>query len=60
MQILPRFVGLLGILDVAASQNLIEIPSVIQNLQETTFRASPTLLKDLLRRHQKQKNEFNC
>ncbi|MEA5506218.1 DUF3368 domain-containing protein [Halotia wernerae UHCC 0503] len=48
-----KVTGLLGILDSAASQNLVEMPSVIMALQKTNFRAAPSLLKSLLARHQK-------
>jgi predicted nucleic acid-binding protein len=44
--------GLLGILDEAATRRLIDLPTAIERLQRTTFRASPRLLKALLDRHQ--------
>jgi predicted nucleic acid-binding protein len=44
--------GLLGILDDAATRRLIDLPTAIERLQRTTFRASPRLLKTLLDRHQ--------
>lgn len=43
--------GLLGILDLAASENLIDLPSTIIALQKTNFRVAPSLLKSLLNRH---------
>lgn len=45
--------GLLGILEIAATRQLIDLPTVLERLQQTTFRASPRLLKSLLERHQK-------
>jgi predicted nucleic acid-binding protein len=43
--------GLLGMLDEAATRRLIDLPTAIERLQRTTFRASPRLLKALLDRH---------
>lgn len=43
--------GLLGILDEAATRGLIDLPRSVERLQQTTFRASPPLLKSLLDRH---------
>ncbi|MFM2314487.1 MAG: hypothetical protein RLZZ04_3763 [Cyanobacteriota bacterium] len=45
--------GLLGILDYSATRQLIDLPTVLERLQQTTFRASPRLLRSLLERHQK-------
>lgn len=45
--------GLLGILDYSATRQLIDLPTVFERLQQTTFRASPRLLRSLLKRHQK-------
>lgn len=45
--------GLLGILDYSATRQLIGLPTVLKRLQQTTFRASPRLLRSLLKRHQK-------
>jgi len=44
--------GLLGILDEAATRGLIDLPAAVERLRQTTFRASPRLLKLLLDRHQ--------
>jgi len=46
-----KVTGLLGVLDQAASKNLIHLPSVISRLKRTTFRASSTLLDSLLKRY---------
>jgi len=43
-------IGLLGILGVAAQQNLIIFSVAIGRLQQTTFRASPVLIESLLER----------
>ena len=45
--------GLLGILDEAQTRGLIDLPEAVERLRQTTFRASPYLLKSLLDRHQK-------
>jgi len=46
-----RVTGLLGILDEAARQNLVDFPSAIARLQQTSFRASSQLIQSLLQRH---------
>jgi len=46
-----KVTGLLGVLEQAASQNLIDLPDVISRLQKTSFRASSLLLNSLLKRH---------
>jgi predicted nucleic acid-binding protein len=46
-----KVTGLLGVLEQAASQNLIDLPDVISRLQKTSFRASASLLNSLLKRH---------
>ncbi len=43
--------GLLGILDQAATENLIDLSEAIERLYQTNFRASPRILKLLLDRH---------
>ncbi len=43
--------GLLGILDKAAKQGMINLPAAIKRLSQTNFRAAPYLLKTLLNRH---------
>jgi predicted nucleic acid-binding protein len=43
-----KVVGLLGILQEAATCGLITLPAVIDRLSKTNFRASPRLLKSLL------------
>ncbi len=49
-----QLTGLLGILAIAAAQNLIDLPTVVSRLQQTSFRASPRLLRTLLARYSKQ------
>lgn len=44
--------GLLGILGESATRGLIDLPTAVDHLRKTTFRASPSLLKSLLNRHQ--------
>ncbi|MBW4539575.1 MAG: DUF3368 domain-containing protein [Myxacorys chilensis ATA2-1-KO14] len=43
--------GILGILDQAAAMKLINLPFAIQNLQNTSFWASDSLLQKLLDKH---------
>jgi predicted nucleic acid-binding protein len=43
--------GILGILDQAASMKLIDLPTAIQNLQNTSFWAFDSLLQKLLDQH---------
>lgn len=46
-----RLTGLLGVIDEAATRQLLNVPATIEKLQATSFRASPALLKSLLDRH---------
>jgi predicted nucleic acid-binding protein len=46
--------GLLGVLDEAARQNLVDFPEVIARLQQTTFRASSKLIQSLLQQHRSE------
>jgi predicted nucleic acid-binding protein len=46
-----RLTGLLGVLGEAASRQWIDLPGTIQKLQNTSFRASPSLLKSFLDRY---------
>jgi predicted nucleic acid-binding protein len=46
-----RVSGLLGVLDVAATQNMVDLTTAIGRLISTSFRASPRLLKSLLDKH---------
>jgi predicted nucleic acid-binding protein len=43
--------GILGILDQAATMNLIDLPIAVQRLQNTSFWASGTLFQRLLDKH---------
>ncbi len=47
-----KVTGLLGVLDAAAQQNLLDFPTAISQLKKTTFRASPALISSLLNRYQ--------
>lgn len=49
-----KLTGLLGILAIAAAQNLIDLPTVVSRLQQTSFRASPRLFRTLLERYSKR------
>ena len=43
--------GTLGLLDRATSNNLLDLPLVIQNLKRTSFWVSDRLLQQLLQKH---------
>lgn len=43
-----RVTGLMGVLDEAAKQNLIDLPLIIARLQQTSFRVSSKLIQILL------------
>jgi predicted nucleic acid-binding protein len=45
-----RAFGLLGILDMAATRSLIDLPNTIERLIQTSFYVTPMLLKTLLER----------
>jgi len=47
-----RVIGLLGIVDEAAARGLVDPVSAIDGLKATSFRASPSLMKGVLDRHQ--------
>lgn len=49
-----KVTGLLGVLELAANADLIELPTVIRALQKTNFRIAPNLLNSVLNRHQNQ------
>jgi predicted nucleic acid-binding protein len=46
-----RITGLLGILDLAASRDLIDLPTAIARLRQTNFRVSSQLLESLLHKY---------
>jgi predicted nucleic acid-binding protein len=46
-----KVTGLLGIIEIAARQNLIDVPAIVQRLQDTNFRIAPRLLQSLLERY---------
>lgn len=46
-----RMTGLLGVLVEAADQKLLSLPTAIEKLRHTNFRAPPALLKSLLTRY---------
>ena len=43
--------GTLGVLDVAARRGLLDLPAALDRLEQTTFRASPRLLRLVRERH---------
>ena len=43
-----RVMGILGVLDMAAARHLIDLPSAVERLLQTTFYVKPVLLKTLL------------
>jgi predicted nucleic acid-binding protein len=46
-----RVTGTIGVLKEASSRGLIDLPSAVERLRQTTFRASPRLLQNLLKEH---------
>ena len=50
-----RITGTLGVLNDAASRGWVDLPSAIERLRKTTFRASPSLLQSLLDRDAKRR-----
>ena len=50
-----RNTGILGVLNDAATRGLIELPTAIRRLAETSFRASPRLLEALLEQDAERK-----
>lgn len=55
-----KVTSLLGLLDEAATQGFIDLPTAVERLQRTTFRASPSLLKSLLERHPEINSEADA
>jgi predicted nucleic acid-binding protein len=49
--------GTLGILEAAAIQGQIDLPSALTRLQATTFRVKPELYQDLLTRDATRKQQ---
>jgi len=47
--------GTLGVLNDAASRGWVDLPSAFQRLQQTTFRASPSLLRGFLDRDRERR-----
>ncbi|MGH9897950.1 MAG: DUF3368 domain-containing protein [Pyrinomonadaceae bacterium] len=48
--------GTLGLLDLAATSNLVELPIAIDMLRQTSFRVSRDLIASLLKRHYTSNN----
>src|SRR5271165_1194475 len=49
-----RVTGTLGVLGDAASKGWVDLPSAIERLRHTSFRASPSLLQSFLERYTKK------
>ncbi len=50
-----RVIGTLGVLDDAASKNLLDLPQSLVRLQQTNFRLTPALIQTLLERDAERK-----
>ena len=50
-----RIIGTLGILELAAESDLLDLPSALDRLRRTTFFVAPTLLQTLLGRDAERK-----
>jgi predicted nucleic acid-binding protein len=50
-------IGTLGVLEEAAKLGLLDLPSAVSKLKETTFRADPRLLAVFLERDAQRKNQ---
>lgn len=46
-----NIIGLIGVLDEAATRKLIYLPTIVDRLQQTTFRISLRILESLLQKH---------
>ncbi|WP_287453842.1 DUF3368 domain-containing protein [Leptolyngbya sp. UWPOB_LEPTO1] len=46
-----QILGIIGLLDEAATQGLIHFPTILDRLQQTNFRISPRLLETLLNKY---------
>ena len=53
-----RFMGTLGILDKAAASGLLDLPSTLDRLLQTTFYVTPSLLKGLLEDDARRKKKL--
>ncbi|HUI41209.1 MAG TPA: DUF3368 domain-containing protein [Terriglobia bacterium] len=50
-----RITGTLGVLNDAASRGWVDLPSALERLRQTTFRASPVLLRSFLDRDEERR-----
>jgi predicted nucleic acid-binding protein len=50
-----KIIGTLGVLDAAAAQGLVDLPSALQRLQGTTFHVAPQLIGKLLNQDTERK-----
>ena len=46
-----NIIGLIGVLDEAATRKLIDVSTIVDRLQQTTFRISPRMLESLIQKH---------
>jgi len=52
-----RVTGLIGILGEGATRQMIDLPTMVARLRQTSFRVSPAILRDLLERARSEHNE---
>jgi predicted nucleic acid-binding protein len=50
-------IGTLGVLEAAAEQGLLDLPVAIEQLQKTSFRVHAVVIKEMLERHARRKQE---
>lgn len=50
-----RIIGILGVLELAAANGLLDLPSAVERLRRTTFYVAPSLLRTLLDRDAERK-----
>jgi predicted nucleic acid-binding protein len=50
-------IGMLGVLEAAAEQGLIDLAEALARLRQTNFRAPAILLEEILERHTRRRQE---
>ena len=50
-----RMIGTLGMLELAAARDLLDLPTAVERLTRTTFYITPGLLRTFLERHSRRK-----
>jgi predicted nucleic acid-binding protein len=53
-----RMIGTLGILELAATRDLLDLPTAVERLTRTTFYIAPRLLQTFLERHSRRKKRI--